>query len=172
MHTGAMNAQPKISAGFTLVEMMIAITLMAILMAIAVPSFRDASLGSQLRSTVNELVASVAVARSEAIKRNAVVTLCVSADGNACGAGGWEQGWIVFQGANLIQHQGAGATGFKVTEASGLNSLNFQPIGAGSTQATFTVCRATPSVGTQERVVTFNTTGRARINTTHTSNCQ
>src|SRR5688572_9547660 len=95
--------------GFTLIEMMIVISLIAILMAIAVPSFRDASLSSQLRSTANELVAGAMLARSEAIKRNAIVTMCVSSSGTACTGGSWEQGWIVTDGVTVIQRQHAAA---------------------------------------------------------------
>ena len=103
-----MREQAKTSGGFTLIEMMIAITLMAILMAIAVPSFKDASLSSEVRSIANDLVAHAALARSEAIKRNAIVTLCVSADGATCGAGGWEQGWIVTSAGTPIMVEPAG----------------------------------------------------------------
>ena len=166
-----MRTGSRTSRGFTLIEMMIAITLMAILMAIAVPSFKDASLGSQLRSMANELVASAALARSEAIKRNAVVTLCVSSNGQTCGAGDWDQGWIVSQGGTVIQHQSAAATGFNITESGGLDGLRFQPIGAGSTPATFTVCRAAPSIGAHERVVTITTTGRASVKATSSATC-
>jgi len=151
--------------------MMIAITVMAILMAVAVPSYRDASLGSQLRATANELFGSITLARSEAIKRNAVVTLCVSSDGAACGAGGWEQGWIVLQGGTVIHRQHPAPSGFRISATSGLGALNFQPIGAGATSTTFTVCRATPSIGKQERVVSVDATGRGWVKATNLASC-
>jgi type IV fimbrial biogenesis protein FimT len=166
-----MHRHARTSSGFTLTEMMIAITVMAILMAVAVPSYRDASLGSQLRATANELFSSITLARSEAIKRNAVVTLCVSSDGAACGAGGWEQGWIVLQGGTVIHRQHAARTGFRISAAGGLDTLNFQPIGAGATSTTFTVCRATPSIGKQERVVTVDATGRGWVKTANLASC-
>jgi type IV fimbrial biogenesis protein FimT len=169
MNTGAMHPRANLSAGFTLVEMMIVIALVAIIMAIAVPSFREASLGSQLRATANELVAGAMLARSEAIKRNAAVTMCVSTSGTACTGGSWEQGWIVIQGGNVLQRQQAGATGFKVS--SGVTTLDFQPIGAGATPATFTVCRATPTVGAQQRIVAITFTGRASVSTQTSTTC-
>ena len=50
-------------------------------------------------ASANDLLASVQLARSEAIKRNVAVTLCASADGTTCaGGGGWEQGWVVREG--------------------------------------------------------------------------
>src|SRR5918995_6003078 len=167
-----MREQAKTSGGFTLIEMMIAITLMAILMAIAVPSFKDASLGSEVRSIANDLVAHAALARSEAIKRNAIVTLCVSADGLTCGAGGWEQGWIVkpaIAGAPPILVEPAAAAGFRITGST--DTINFRSIGAGTTAATLKVCRATPTVGHQERLVTIDAVGRAWVKATTLATC-
>jgi type IV fimbrial biogenesis protein FimT len=158
-------------AGVTLVEMMLAITVLAILLALAVPSFKEAGLGSQLRSASSELIASVNLARSEAIKRNAPVSLCVSSDGANCGAGGWEQGWIVIAGGSLIQKQAAAPTGFRISAASATTTVTFQPTGVGATPATFTICRATPSAGQQERVVTIDAAGRATSRRTTTGVC-
>jgi type IV fimbrial biogenesis protein FimT len=166
-----MHRRRKTSGGFTLIEMMIAITVMAILLAVAVPSYQDASLGSQLRSMANDLYSSITLARSEAIKRNAVVVLCASADGATCGAGDWEQGWIVTQGGTVIHRQHAARTGFRISATAGLGTLNFQPVGAGATSTTFTICRATPSVGKQERVVTLDATGRGWVKTTNLASC-
>jgi type IV fimbrial biogenesis protein FimT len=162
------------ASGFTLLEAMMAITVMAILMAIAVPSFRDASLSSQLRASANDLAASAYFARSEALKRNAVITLCMSGDGETCAAsGGWEQGWIVLSGdpdIDPLKAQPAAPTGQRIS-TGGVTSLSFQPTAVGATAATFTVCRATPSVGSEERVVTIDATGRPWIRRTANATC-
>lgn len=150
---------------------MVAIAVMAILLAIAVPSFKDAALNSQLRASANALAAAAHLARGEAIKRNAVVTLCMSSGGSTCAAsGGWEQGWIVVAGATTLRAEGAAPSGLKVT-AGGLTSLSFQPTAAGATAATFTVCRATPRVGREERVVTIDATGRPWVKRTTDGVC-
>jgi type IV fimbrial biogenesis protein FimT len=105
--------------------------------------------------------------------------MCVSADGASCIAGGWEQGWVVFHDADddgaldtgeavLLQHQAA-ASGFKITGT--VASVRFQGSGVGATQATLTVCRATPSVGGQERVVNITATGRTSVTKTNTATC-
>src|SRR5262249_29320276 len=84
------------SSGVTLVEVMFAVVILAVLVAMAVPSYRDASLNSKLNAISSSLHASVLLARSEAIKANAATTLCPSSDGAACDLGGdWEIGWIV-----------------------------------------------------------------------------
>jgi type IV fimbrial biogenesis protein FimT len=157
--------------GFTLIEMMIAITVAGILLMIAVPSFRNASLSSQLRSAANDFIASTNFARSEAIKRGTAVTMCVSTDGSSCAAGGWEQGWIVLSGTTVLQHESAAPSGFKMSATGSVANLSFQPIGVGATPATLTVCRATPSVGSQERVVTLDSTGRGWLKITTNGVC-
>jgi type IV fimbrial biogenesis protein FimT len=170
--------------GFTLIELMVVITVMVILLMMAVPSFQNATLGSKLASSINNLVASVNLARTEAFKRNAVVTVCASADATTCAStGGWEQGWIVRcpsddtincktggSGAIVFQQQAALASGFKVNQTLGGTSLSFQPIGVGTTQAALTFCRASP-VGSQERVVTVSTTGETSVKRTTAGSC-
>src|ERR1700746_2558911 len=102
--------------GFTLVELMVAIAVLAVLLVLAAPSFTNASLPSKLRSLANSLRGASQLARSEAIKRDAVVTLCVSANGATCGAGNWSQGWIVTTGGGAppLQSVQAAPTGFRV----------------------------------------------------------
>lgn len=143
--------------GFTLVELMVAIAVMAILLAIAVPSFNDASLGSKLNSIANEFVASAQLARSEAIKRNVQVTLCASNDGSTCG-GAWSDGWVVLAGGTLIHSRAALTTGFMLS--GDVTSIDFMPTGVGATAANLTACRATPSVGSQKRTIEVSATGR------------
>ncbi|TAK52940.1 MAG: prepilin-type N-terminal cleavage/methylation domain-containing protein [Gammaproteobacteria bacterium] len=159
--------------GLTMIEMLITVVIFAILMAIAIPSFRDASLGGRLAAAANNLLASVQLARSEAIKRNVAVTLCASANGTSCAASGdWEQGWIVRDAvaAEVIQRQQALPDGYRMTQAGGTSALSFQPIGIGATAATFTVCRESP-VGSQERVVTVTASGSVYVTTTTTGTC-
>ncbi|OWW21867.1 GspH/FimT family pseudopilin [Noviherbaspirillum denitrificans] len=165
---GSASVKPG-ERGFTLVELMVTLAIMAILLGIAVPSFNDAILGTKLSTYANSLVASANVARSEAIKRNTAVTMCVSSNGTSCGSGNWEQGWIVLAGTDVILRQDAAGTGYKLTGTA--SSLTFQATGVGATVATITVCRATPSVGKQERVVSISATGRASTTTTTSGTC-
>lgn len=158
-----------IQCGFTLVELMVTLAVFAVLLAITVPSYNDMTLGSKLRTQANDLVAGAVFARSEAIKRNQTVTLCASSDGATC-TGTWASGWIVRSagGAVLMVH-GAAQRGFLVSSSEA--GIDFQASGVGATSATFTVCRATPSVGSQERVVNISATGRATVSKTTTGSC-
>jgi type IV fimbrial biogenesis protein FimT len=155
-----------------MVELMFAVAILAILLSIGIPSFRDASLGGKLRAIASSLHASVMLARSEAIKSNETTTLCASADGSTCaGSGGWEQGWVVLDADdNVLEWHQPVATGFKVTQSGGTASLTFRPIGVGHSAATFTVCREAP-LGKQERIVSVTATGVAHVTMTETGSC-
>lgn len=158
------------SRGFTMIELLITVAILAILLSVAAPSFNEAILSNKLAAFANNFVASAQLARSEAVKRNTAVTLCRSADGTTCASSGsWEQGWIVMQGTTIIQRQQALGSGFLMTGSA--YTLLFQSSGVGSTSTTITLCRATPSVGSQERVIGITATGRTSVSTTRTGLC-
>jgi type IV fimbrial biogenesis protein FimT len=172
--TGAQHG-PAGERGFTMMELLVAVAIAAVLFAIGVPMFRDVTLGSRLSAAANNLLSSVQLARSEAIKRNVNVTLCASSDGQSCaGAGGWEQGWITIidpaDPDTVVQYQQGLPPGYQMTQAGGTTDLVFQPIGIGSTAAVVTVCRLEPP-GAQERVVSVRPTGTANVSITTTGVC-
>ncbi|MET0536076.1 MAG: GspH/FimT family pseudopilin [Steroidobacter sp.] len=83
-------------AGFTIIELMITVSVASILLAIAIPSFNQMMVSSRLVAQSNDVVSGLSLARSEAIKRNATVTVCRSTDGTSCATstGNWLT-WIV-----------------------------------------------------------------------------
>ncbi len=91
----------KKQAGFTLIEVMIALVVAAIVMSIATPSFITMTQNNRIATQTNDLVTSLSLARSEAVKRGLRVTVCKSTDNANCIAtGGWHQGWITFVDAD------------------------------------------------------------------------
>jgi type IV fimbrial biogenesis protein FimT len=157
--------------GFTVVELMIGIVVLGGLLALAAPNFNDATLSARLNGFANGLVASAQAARSEAIKQNATIRLCASADGTTCDGSDWKQGWIVLtEGDDVLQVHEALPDEFSVTEAGGADELSFLGAVVGTTPATLTVCRSTP-VGSEERVVTISGTGSAYVTITTAGSC-
>ena len=87
----------KIIRGFTLIELMVTILVLGIFMAIAMPDFTAVIENDSITNMSNDLITSLNMARSEAIKRDVPVSVCATADNtySSCGAN-WDLGWIVF----------------------------------------------------------------------------
>jgi type IV fimbrial biogenesis protein FimT len=71
-------------SGFTLLEFMFAIALLAVLVGLGVPGLTDFVRSSRMSGAANDIITDFAYARSEAVKRGVPVTLCKSQDGAAC----------------------------------------------------------------------------------------
>jgi len=87
------------AAGFTLLELMLVITIAAIILGIGVPNMRQFILNNRMTAAANDLLAAIYTARTEAVKRNTQVVMCFSTNPRAavpnCDGDG-TQGWIVF----------------------------------------------------------------------------
>jgi type IV fimbrial biogenesis protein FimT len=91
------------ASGFTLLELIIVMTIAGVLLAIAVPSYRYVSTSNRMSGEVNSLLGDMQYARAEAIKEGQTVSVCVSNDGASCDGGvspPWSEGWIVFSDVN------------------------------------------------------------------------
>lgn len=83
--------------GLTLVELLVVLSIVAILAAAGAPSFGTFLRSTRVSSTVLQLASDLNLARSEAIKRNSRVLICVKdSAGTGCGTGtNWQAGWLV-----------------------------------------------------------------------------
>lgn len=96
----------KSTRGFTLLELLVAVAIAGILLGVGVPSFANAIKESRISTQYNAMVGSLYLARSEAVKGAADITVCPrSAPGaEQCGARtDWENGWIVFVDRTTVQ---------------------------------------------------------------------
>lgn len=114
--------------GFTLVELMVTLAVLAIIIGIAVPSFNAMTQRNRLTTAANEIVGALQTARMEAVRRNRSIRVCPTTDGSACAGTDW--GRVVIRGADgpirEIQtvRQGSGITG-----TSALASIEYRPDG-------------------------------------------
>jgi type IV fimbrial biogenesis protein FimT len=121
----------SIQTGFSLLELMVGLAVVAILAGLAAPGFRTFINNNRVAAAQNDLVAALNLARSEAVRRSTTVTVCASSDGASCAtAADWATGWIVFRdpgaagtvatSTDVLQKWGAISGGVKFTTASGL----------------------------------------------------
>jgi type IV fimbrial biogenesis protein FimT len=84
--------------GFTLLELIFAVAILAILLSLAAPSMRNLVLDQRVKTVASDVHATLIYARSEAIKRNQFVAVCSkNADGSGCeNSTDWARGWIVY----------------------------------------------------------------------------
>ncbi|WP_421189491.1 type IVa pilus pseudopilin TppE [Aeromonas enteropelogenes] len=85
-------------SGFSLVELMVTIALVSLLLTLGVPSFNSLLRSMTLNTQANNFVAAINLARSEAIRRNAAVTLSASAENLT--QHHWEAGWQIWVDGN------------------------------------------------------------------------
>lgn len=157
--------------GVTLIELMVTMTIMTVLLLVVPPAFDQVRLRSRLVSYANDLVLAANLARSEAIKRNANVDLCISSDGTNCATtGDWTQGWIVKSGSTVVMRRDPLDSAYLFANAGATRTLTFKSTGVGSTAVTLKLCRANP-VGNEERLVTVTSTGRASVSKSTTGSC-
>lgn len=87
--------------GLTMVELMVTVSIMAILLAVGVPSYRYITTSNRVSAEVNGLLLDLQFARSEALKQGRAVTVCpVTTTGTCAGNSNWQNGWIVFMDIN------------------------------------------------------------------------
>ncbi|HWR76296.1 MAG TPA: GspH/FimT family pseudopilin [Thiobacillus sp.] len=160
---------PASKRGFTLIELLVTLAVAAILVTIAVPNYQMFVLNNRMTTQANDLITAITLARSEAVKRAANVTVCASSDGATC-TGGWAQGWIVRDAAGTpIRVQQALAGSSTLTGGTNVaSSITFTssgrttiPTTATVASTTLTLCPSPASV--QGRVIQIERTGRPRV---------
>ena len=181
-----MTHSPASQEGFTLLECLVAVAIMAILTVLAVPGFRDLLVRRSVLVTADALVSDLRFARAEAIKRGTQVSMCRSANGSACSAtGNWVEGWIVFVDRNAKGVVDPGDEVLRVqprqpqlesiasdNPSTDKASFNFLPTGmSGPSTQTFKLTPVAPAPSNSLRVVCVSSQGRPRLAPAGASSC-
>lgn len=162
----------KYIGGFTLIELIIAVTVIGILVALAGPALQTFVASNRLTTLANEFMADLSRARSEAIKQAVNVGVCASSDGTSCG-GSWVNGWILFVDADSSRTWTTGDSVLRTHESiTGNNSLTgtatvivFSKTGmldAATGAGTYTLCNSQINLS---RVISIASTGRPSLST-------
>jgi type IV fimbrial biogenesis protein FimT len=174
------RARPCASrAGFSLLELLVTLSVAGILLGLAVPAFDGILLDSQRTVAVNSFVQSIYLARSTAANEGRTVSICRSIDGETCSnaTDGWQHGWIVFVNTNrddpptrdpnerILSVQSAWRGG---TITSNRRSYSFRAYQHAVVNGTLVFCdRRGPS---QARAIVINIAGRPRVATRDSDN--
>lgn len=138
--------------GFTLVELLMVLAIVAVLTTLAAPALGSLIGRSQARAARNVLVTSLNQARITAVNRGGHVVVCPSFDGERCArATVWRPGWILFADLDRDRARSADepllavgqvrAAGVAIVATSGRVAIDYRPDGsAGGTNVTLTVC--------------------------------
>jgi type IV fimbrial biogenesis protein FimT len=138
--------------GFTLIELVFTITVVAILAALAAPSFREFIATQRIRNASFDLMVALTLVRSEAITRNASVDLVRAGSS-------WSDGWTVSAGTTVLQDQQAYG-GLTITDSAGLGKISYGKDGRSTTASTkFTIAPATDMAGVTSRCISIGLSG-------------
>jgi type IV fimbrial biogenesis protein FimT len=170
--------QQQQQRGFSLIEMLTTISIVAILATVAIPNFDTMMKNTRRTQTVENFWHAIFLARSEAIKRNSVVALCKSSDGTQCDyKGNWSNGWIVFENRDndspaqvdsdepILRVYGATT---QVAVLTSKNNFIFRPFAQTLVNGTVTFCDERGSK--EARAIIISHTGRPRQSTRNASN--
>ncbi len=175
-----MRLKKLMQTGFTVVELMTGIAVVAVAASVAVPSFNTVINNNRRVTAVNQMVSTMHAARSEAITRNSQVTICPSTDGASCSGGSWKDGWIFFpdlNGDRTVQADEPvlGASGehphMDIDSREFPNLIVFRPNGrvltaaAGTVAGSITFCD--PRGADHARAVIVSSSGGSRLEHDH-----
>ncbi len=159
----------KAESGVTLIELLTAITIVALLMGIGVPSYRAVTNSNRVAAEINGLLGDLQLARGEAIKQGLPVSVCPSTDSATCaGTSTWGGGWIVIvdpagdlTGTVVLRIQKAIVNGDTLTNSTGATGVTFNREGFSTgfpASTTFTL-HDSQANQTRTRCLTMNLVG-------------
>ena len=157
--------------GFTLLELLMTITITALILAIGLPSFGALRARNAQRVEINALFHAVHLARKSSIMRKQVVSLCPTADGASCSPGrDWSGGFLVFENSDrdeppeldngeILLHRHRASRSVKIT--ANRRGFTLRATFLRATNGTLVICDRVGRVTPKALVISY--TGRPRV---------
>ena len=144
-------------SGFTLMELMLAVGLLGILLAMALPNYRTMVQNNCITSVTNHFIRVVQLARSEAAKRGTSISIRKSSQGSD-----WNTAWEVVQGNQVLRVETPSCSGVELLKVGGgARSFAFTSRGATRTKLEFTACDS--RTGEKGRTISIAPSGRPGV---------
>ncbi len=165
------------AAGFTIIELMFVVALIAVLLGIGAPAMTTMVANNRISTVASDLLTDFTFARATAISRSQRVGICASNDQATCNGSSWQQGWMIYVDANsnnafdvatetIVRVHDALPSGLTVTATPPALDVVFRPSGPADAARSFLVCKN----GFIGRTIAINATGRP-LSTPTSSNC-
>ncbi|MEK1941183.1 MAG: GspH/FimT family pseudopilin [Pseudomonas sp.] len=145
------------SKGFTFIELLTVLAIIAIIASVSAPSFSNVIANNRLASTSNNILSTLQMARSEAVTQRTAVKVCATnAGGTACGnSTNWSAGVLIMRGTTVLRV--VPTDNPSVTVQSSANEVVYQ--GNGTSAAT--TISVNDSRGGTARTIKVNVVGQA-----------
>mgnify|MGYP000049765193 CR=1 FL=1 len=171
-----LNLKQSAEQGFTLIELIIAMAVLAIAVAIAGPGFGAMLQDNQQTGYINTTLSNLSFARSHAVKDGDIISVCGSSDQASCNQANFSSGWLIFAdndgdgtvdaGDNILRVVEApqGSATMRVTGFGGATTVQFSDRGEliANAQGTFILCPR-DNDATEARAFVLNVSGMGRL---------
>lgn len=166
------------AAGYTLLELMLVVVIVALLGTLIGPTFQDSITRNRQQGALGDMFGMLGTARTEAVNLQSTVTACPSTDQDTCAGNNWETGWILFvddgngggtagdgdrQAAEVLIRVGQAGSGDMTIRSRNFNdagAISFNQEGFADERGTVVICSGDAE---NASAIILNLSGQARL---------
>ena len=167
MRITSLNTVPNLNRGFSLIEIIVVMAVIAIGLAMILPTMQNFTNNNRQAAQVNKLVNDLSYAKSEAVSRGENIT--VTRVPASASAGDWMGGWQITTASGLVLKNSGSINlkGFTLSTGA-VSNFSFDASGAASAAVTFELCDPNTTFSNVEKEIKVEVTGRVQLNPKYT----